>query len=150
MPTVFHRTARKLTRKLGVHGSGLVLIGAVWTLMAVGALTLELPTNPEAVLLHRQIPVYIDATIWLTAAMGCFAAAFDRNGPRRDGLALAFAVIPPVIRFASYLWSWVVALVPGEPDGTPTGWFSALLYLCMVGVVCLVAAIPDESTPKTP
>lgn len=150
MPTVLHRTARRLTRKLGVHGSGLVLIAAIWTLVAIAALTLDLPVRDGAMLLHRHIPVVIDATMWLTAALGCLAAALDRNGPRRDGLALAFAVVPPVIRFGSYLWSWIVALIPGEPDGTPTGWYSAAIYSCMVAMVWLVAAIPDESAARTP
>ena len=149
MPTALHRTARRLTKKLGVHGSGLVLIAAIWTLVAIAALTLQLPVKDGAFLLHKSIPVVIDATMWLTAALGCLAAALDRNGPRRDGLALAFAVIPPMIRFGSYLVSWVVALIPGEPAGTPSGWYSAALYLCMVAIVWLVAAIPDESSRAT-
>lgn len=152
MPTVLHRTARRLTRKLGVHGSGLVLIAVIWALVGVGALTPAPVTEAgDPHLLHRLIPPVIDATMWLTAAMGCLAAALDRNGPRRDGLALAFAVVPPVIRLGSYLWAWLISIVPGDPVGSPRGWFVAAFYACMVALVWLVAAIPeDPRTPSTP
>lgn len=154
MPTVLHRTARRLTRKLGVHGSGLVLIGAIWILTGVSALTPQpLPAGRDPHLLHMLIPPVIDATMWFTAAMGCLAAALDRNGPRRDGLALAFAVVPPVIRLGSYLWAWLVSLLPGDPAGYPRGWFVAALFACMVAMVWLVAAIPEdpaETQPPTP
>lgn len=152
MPTVLHRTARRLTRKLGVHGSGLVLIAVVWGLVGVGALTPQpITTAGDPHLLHRLIPPVIDATMWLTAAMGCLAAALDRNGPRRDGLALAFAVVPPVIRLGSYLWSWLISIFPGDPAGSPRGWFTAAFYTCMVALVWLVAAIPEDTRkPPTP
>lgn len=151
MPTVLHRTARRLTRHLGVHGSGLLLIGLLWLLVGIGALTPQPPSGTDALLLHQRMSPIIDATMWFTAAMGCLAAALDRNGPRRDGLALAFASIPPMIRFTSYLWGWIVSLLPGEPVGYPRGWYVAALFACLVAMVWLVAAIPEEPTrPRRP
>ena len=147
MPTILHRTARRITHKLGVHGSGLILIALIWALVAVGSMTpqrLPGPAGTDPHLLHLLIPPLIDATMWLTAAMGCAAAALDRNGPRRDGLALAFAVVPPMIRFTSYVWAWLVSLMPGGPAGYPRGWYVAALFACMVAIVWLVAAIPED------
>jgi hypothetical protein len=146
MPTVLHRTARRLTKKLGVHGSGLVLIAIMWTLIGISALSPQ-PAQPQpgAYLLHQYIPPVITATMWFTAGLGCLAAALDRNGPRRDGLALALAVIPPVIRVTSYLWSWGISLIPGDPAGSPRGWYAAALFSCLVALVWLVAAIPEEN-----
>ena len=144
MPTVLHRAARRLTGSLGVHGFGLVLIAAIWALLAVARLTDPVEAVNGDPFIHRHIPVVAAATLWLTAGMGCLGAAVDRNGPRRDGLALAFAVIPPAIWTASTTYAWVVSLIPGGSAGAPRGWVAGALYACLVGLVWLVAAIPDD------
>ena len=149
MPTVIHRAARRASSHLGAHGLGLCLIAGFWALIAIGQLTGTQTPEPGRHLLHQHIPTVAAATLWLTTAMGALASAIDRNGPRRDGLALAAAVIPPVIWAVSYLWSWIVSLIPGPPTGSPRGWFAASLYACAIGLVWLVAAIPDEEPPTT-
>ena len=149
MPTALHRAARRATTRLGVHGCGLLLIAAIWALMGAGVLTgPHLAGDPDVMLVHLYIPAPIRATMWLTAAALCAAYALDRRGPRRDGVAVAVACIPPMLRFASYLWSWIVSIVPGDPDGSPRGWYTASIYACMVGLVWLVAAIPDDGPTR--
>lgn len=145
MPTILHRAARRLTGHLGVHGFGLVLIAVIWALLALGILTAPTVAPDEGrQLFHQYIPPTYAATLWLTTALGTLASAIDRDGPRRDGLALAAAVMPPTLWMASYVWSWIASLVPGAPAGSPRGWLSAAIYACLVGLVWLVAAIPDE------
>ena len=151
MPTILHNAARRLTRHLGVHGFGLVLIAGIWSLLALGILTApEAAPDPERQLFHQYIPPTYAATLWLTTALGAFAAAIDRDGPRRDGLALAAAALPPAVWMASYAWSWVASVVPGPPGGSPRGWLSAAIYACLMGLVWLVAAIPDERIDARP
>ena len=142
MPTRIHRAARALTKRLGTHGLGLLLIAMLWGLIGVSIFSEPASVYPG--LLHLLIPTPIRATMWLLPASLCFVAALDAKGPRRDGLALVAAVVPVMIRLVSYLWAWMVEIIPGVPDGNPRGWVSASVYACMVGFVALVAAIPDE------
>ena len=145
MPTALHRAARRATTRLGVHGCGLLLIAAIWALMGAGVLTAPHVTgSADTILIHQYIPMPFRATMWLTASALCVTYAIDRRGPRRDGIALALATIPPMLRAASYLWSWIMSVVPGEPTGSPRGWLTAAIYACMVGLVWLVAAIRDD------
>ena len=146
MPTRLHRAARRLTRHLGAHGSGLLLIAAIWLLIGL-RLVLDPVALPPSTW-HGMIPDPIRLALWWSAALLCIGAAVDRDGPRRDGFALSVAVVPPMIALTSYLWAWVVSLVPGEPIGYPHGWYAASLYAALVGIVWLVAAIPDESETR--
>ena len=142
MPTRLHRAARRLTRRLGVHGYGLLLIAGIWLLVGLRIVVEPVPLPPGT--WHGILPESVRIALWWSAALLCLGAAIDRNGPRRDGFALAVAVVPPTIALTSYLWSWIVSLLPGEPHGYPFGWYAASLYLALVGIVWLVAAIPDE------
>jgi hypothetical protein len=146
MPTRLHRAARHLTHHLGVHGSGLLLIAAIWLLVGLRLLVDPIPPPPST--WHGMIPDPVRMTLWWSAALLCIGAAVDRSGPRRDGFALTVAVVPPMIALTSYLWAWLVSLFPGEPHGYPGGWYAAALYAALVGLVWLVAAIPDESEPR--
>lgn len=150
MPTVLHRAARRLTGRYGAHGSGLILITFAWTVLGVGLMTSTTTPRPGAQLIHQQIPPSVEALIWFGGALLCFSAAIDRDGPRRDGFALGFAVIAPTIRVLSFTWSWVMSLIPGAPEGSPRGWLTAALYLIAVGLVWLVAATPDEEPRQPP
>lgn len=146
MPTGLHRAARRLTAGLGAHDYGLLLIGVVWTLMGVGVLTgPQTGGGGSSLLLHQYLPVPIRATLWLTGALLCIAAAVDHR--RRRGLgeavALSVACIAPTLRVASHGWAWVASLIPGEPDGSARGWLAAGIYGSMLGLVLLVASIKE-------
>ena len=149
MPTILHRAARRMTGRLGVHGFGLILIAVIWSILGVAQLTGPAKPSPGLHLFHQHIPVVYAATLWLVAGLGCLGAAIDRDGPRRDGLALAFSVLPPAVWSFSHIWAWIVSIIPGEPGGSPRGWVAGALYACMVGLVWLAAAIPDERYPNT-
>jgi hypothetical protein len=105
-------------------------------------------------LIHLSIPGPIRAALWFAGAAMCAAVAMQRSATprrravaRRDGLALAVATAAPMVRVASHGWSWIVSVIPGPPVGTPRGWLTAAIFASMVGIVWLVAAIPDEQDP---
>jgi hypothetical protein len=141
MPTRIHKAARRLTSRLGVHGAGLLFIAAVWWIIGIRLLIHPAPA-PDGVW-HAYIPTPISLAMWWGASLLCLGAAIDRHGPRRDGFALGFATIPPALAVCSYIWSWIISLIPSEPHGYPLGWYTASLYLALVGLVVLVTAIPD-------
>ena len=150
MPTPLHRAARRATRALGVRGSGLLLIAVIWTLLAVGILTNPDPHTAQPGTFHGLIHPSVLAAGWLTAAGLALTGSLDRRfGSHRDGLALGVATIPPMFYATSYVWAWVVELIPGPPPGFPRGWLSASIYLALVALVWLVASIPDE-VPEPP
>ena len=144
MPTRLHRLARRLSGHLGVHGVGLLIIAAIWVLVGLGLVLTPSQTPPDATW-HGAIPTEIRLALWWGSALVCIGAAIDTRRPRRDGFALALAVIPPMIRLTSYAWAWVVSFLPGE-GGYGLGWYAASIYLALVAIVWLVAAIPDDGT----
>lgn len=142
MPTRLHHAARRLTDRLGVHGYGLLLAAFAWTLIGAGVFVA--PGN--GVLPHELIPAPIRLCLWWAPALLALSAAIEREGPRRDAFALGALVFAPSIRFVSHLWAWGVSLIPGGHSGHHLGWLSAAFYLIPIGLVALIAAIPD--TPR--
>lgn len=135
LPTRMHRAARRLTGRLGVHGYGLLWIAFVWWAIGLRALLLPAGSQPKSGILGF-IPDNVALVLWWGAALLCLSAAIDREGPRRDGFALSAAVAAPIIFGSSYLAAWLI-------NGNPIGWYVAIYYFALVGLVTLVAAIPD-------
>ena len=142
MPTLLHRAARRLTRRLGAHGFGLVLIALVWGVIGLREL-LEPPPVIPASAWHGLIPSEIRLVIWWIPAAGCLAAALDGNGPRRDSFALVSAIVPPAFIGASVTWAWLMG-------DHALGWYGGIFYLALMAIVALVAAYPEEAPPPNP
>lgn len=124
-----------------VRSRGLLLIGVIWFLLGLGmAFTTPVPVSDAW---DTYLPESLRVALWWSAALGAIGAAIDKQDGKRDWLALAFCVVPPMIRITSFLWAWVVYLWPGGNPGYDRGWYSAAVYSALVGLVWLVASIPD-------
>ena len=143
MPTRIARISRRMSRRLGVHGMGLLLIAVAWATIGITIITTP---DPEAYpgVFYLGIDPSIRATLWLVPSILCLISALDRRGPRRDGIALTLAFAPPMLRASSYFWSWVIDVWPGPQTGHPRGGSLTIIYVCLIGLVVLVAAIPDD------
>lgn len=137
LPTRMHRAARRLTRRFGAHGFGLLTITFFWTAIGVRALLAPSPT-PTGILAF--IPDSVELVLWWAPALLCLGAAIDREGPRRDAFALVAAIIAPILSAVSYATASVVGAMP-------LGWYVAVLYCTPISLVVLVAATPDEKAP---
>ena len=134
---------KALTRRLGVRGFGMVLIGTAWTLIGVGVLHGLNPTPPDAP--HLVIPAPVRGTVWIAPGVLAFALCASR---RRDTIALTVAVVMPLVHVVSYTWAWVVYLAPGGQAGYSAGWYNGAFHLALVALVVLVASIVDVPTPR--
>lgn len=133
LPTRIHRAARRLTRRLGTHGFGLLVITFLWTVVGVGVLSFG-PPDPH-VAGHGWLIVRLVA--WWGAALLCLSAAVDREGPRRDAFALGFAAAGPLMDASLYTFAWV-------QGSEHYGWFWATIHLAFLAVATLVAAVKDD------
>lgn len=125
-------------RHIGVRAEGMILAAAIWGLVGVGTVTAPPVTAPPSVL-HLLIPVWLRVALWCVPALvAMILAPSDRLS--RWGLGLL--TIPPIVQGVSYLWAWLMDLVPGPPPGDPRGWLSAAYYALMVAFVLLLAHIP--------
>ena len=127
--------------ELPIRSRGLLLISVIWFLIGLGVQAA--PATPVDSAFHFWLPEALHTAIWWAASFGALGAALDKQDGRRDWLALAACTIPPMLRLTSYLWSWIMYLWPGGPPGYAKGWLSAAIYGCLVGLVWLVASIPD-------
>lgn len=132
LPTRLHRAARRVTRRLGVHGYGLLVITFLWAVVGVGALSFGAP-DPHV----SSTPWLIMRLVaWWGAALLCLSAAVDREGPRRDAFALGFAAAGPVMDTTLYMYAW--------RQGNPDGWFWSAVHLAFLAIAVLVAATQDD------
>ena len=135
LPTRLHRAARRVTRRLGVHGYGLLVITFLWTVVGVGVLSFG-PPDP-----HVGSPAWLVVRLvaWWGGALLCLSAAVDREGPRRDAFALGFAATAPIVDATLYAYAW-------QQGSERYGWFWATVHLAFLAIAVLVAAVKDEST----
>lgn len=132
MPTLLHRAARRITRRLGVHGAGLLIITFLWTVVGIGALHFGAPDSDVG----TPAWLIVRLVAWWGGALLCLSAAVDREGPRRDAFALGFAAAGPVMDATLYIYAW--------RQGNPDGWFWAAVHLAFLAVAILVAATQDD------
>ena len=134
---------KALARRLGVRGFGMVLIGLGWLFIGLGVWQ-GLPPAPDGAP-HLLVPAPYRATAW--AGSGILALALSTNRDR-DHIALMAAVIMPLVRVGSYLWAWIVHLIPGGHPGYASGWYAAIFQAFLVAFVVLVACIVPVPEPR--
>ena len=132
-------TMRQMMRRhVGVRAEGMILAAAIWGLVGLGAIdTPAMPPAPS--LLHLLIPTWIRVALWWVPAV---AAVVLAPSDRLSRWGLALLTVPSILQGVSYLWAWLMELVPGPPPGDPRGWVSAAYYALMVAFVLLLAHIP--------
>ena len=134
---------RIIVRRVGLRGEALLGLGIVWILMGVGVSAgLHQPREASG-LWHLLLPDGMRAGIWLaTGAIAIIAAKWQHLSPT----ALALLTVAPMIRVTSYLWSWLMALIPGPPSGNFDAWYGCLTQLALLGAVLFVAHVPMMTT----
>lgn len=123
---------------LSHKSQGLILLGLIWIAFGWSVHTGVSASNVSGAW-HTYWPAEPRAAMWYATGAYAMYAAVRR---RHKNLALAFLVVMPAIRMSSFLTAWVVALVPGLPEGQPQGWYSAAFYLVMILLVWYVATSP--------
>ena len=117
----------------------------VWALVGLGVVE-DYGTHDPAYF-HTQLPYVIRVGgWWVTAALGAYGA-FTNHHPR---LAVSALMVMPLQRLTSYLWAWVMSLIPGAPPGVASAWYPAIYYLLMVGLVLIAAHIREPAARTGP
>ena len=131
---------KTLHKHVGLRAEGMILVSFVWILVGVGSLTgSQAPEIPSA--WHTLIPLDWSAAIWIVTALLAIALA---PSDKLSNIGLGLLTVAPMIRFSSYLASWIIEVIPGPPPGDPRGWFSALFYFVMLMWVLHLSRIPAD------
>lgn len=129
-------------RHVSVRTEGMILAAAIWCLFGVGALVSTTPDPPSV--LHAVLTPWARAALWMaTAAVAAFTAPFQRV----SNTGLGVLILAPALHLLSYLWAWLMELIPGPPPGDPLGWYSAAFYFMLVMFVILLSHIPANIRP---
>lgn len=126
-------------RHVGVRAEGMILAAAIWALIGVGVTTGVAPDIPTA--WHLTVPGVWRMLLWLAVAA---VAVVTAPSERWSNLGLALLAAPPAIHLLSYLWAWLMALIPGPPPGDPIGWYRAAFHAAMLALVVLLSHVPAD------
>jgi hypothetical protein len=128
-------TLRTFHERVNMRARGMILVAWAWCMVGIGALYAPNPSEVTATW-HLLIPPVLSMFLWSGTGL---AAAILSLTKRHSSIGLGILMIAPLVRFTSYLTSWVIELVPGDPHGDPRGWFSAQFYLVMMFWVFYIA-----------
>lgn len=124
-----------------VHRNGrswsLLLCAFIWALIGLGAATGH--GGGVAGTWHDALPVAARLCLWWVPAA---AAIIVHKSTRWDWVAMMLLMIGPIVRAASYLTAWVLALT--GHGGYIWGWYTASYYGALLGLVALTAAYRDH------
>jgi len=138
------KVLRVLHSYVGVRAEGMLLLALLWILIGIQAL-IEQPPNPlPPSVLHYMLPAWFRFALWVIPA--AIAAGMSLSIPW-SSVGLGLLTIAPLQRCASWLWSWLMSVFPGAPPGQPTGWYSALVWLCVTLVPIYLSHIPAQVRP---
>lgn len=124
------------------RGRALILLAGCWLALGLGV-TAHLDSQGDSYF-HLLIPAPVRAGLWIASAAIAFGGAFLV----RDRWCFAALTIMPGLRFASAIWSWVMALLPESPPGDPNAWYRAIWYLALLGVIWLLTSVQDAPAPS--
>lgn len=136
-----------LKPRIALRGWSLLVLSYTWTLIGVAVLLGYSPERDSV--WHTAIPEQIRFFAWIIPAILSAIAGVTAK-PRVTVFALVGLMIMPTIRFMSYGWSWLMSVIPGVPDGYPTGWYTAALHIPLICLVVIVAHIPPPSVLPRP
>lgn len=131
---------------LSHKSQGLLLLGLIWIMFGWSVHSGVSASNVSGAW-DTFWPAEPRAAVWYATGAYAIYAAITR---RHKNLALALLIVMPAIRMSSFLTAWVVALVPGLPEGQPNGWYFAFFYLIMILLVWYVATSPAPPADRNP
>lgn len=134
MPLVTLRT------RFGVRAQAMFLCAFIWALVGLGVLTSVAPAPPGT--FHGEVPFWLSVSLWFGAAL---LAAITAPMRKWSALGLSILLIAPALRFLSYSTAWL--LFETGNGGYERGWYSAAVYLALLGLVYIAARIPAPALP---
>ncbi len=124
-------------RHIGVRAEGMILAAGIWCLLGAGIWLGLAPDRPGA--FHTLLPLWLRVAMWVVpAVLAATVAASERWSP----YGLALLTIGPTVHLVSYLWAWLMDLIPGPPPGDSGGWYRAGIYAALLALVILLSHIP--------
>lgn len=117
------------------------LLGIIWLLSAYGVAVA--PQNRLG-LPHELLPEWVRIGLWLVPGLVAVAAAVV--WPKLDGTAWGLLNLPIAVVTASFLYGWVVWLLPGS-GGFSAGWRGAAVYAAL-GLLIYYCAAGLDRLPK--
>lgn len=134
-----------LLRKFSVRTFGMLLCAYVWILIGVGAFK-EI-SIPYPGVFHLMIPGNVRGGIWLGTAAVAITFAWSR---RLSPAALGLLWFMPTLQMISYGTAWLLYQIDGGNPGYQNGWYSAALYLALIGMVIMAALVPSRAMGLPP
>lgn len=134
------RRIQPLVSRFSRRTLGMLFCVYIWFLIGYGALH-EVPV-PRPGVFHLLLSPVLRALLWWIPAGIALACAWSH---RASSTALGILWFPPAFTLVSYAVGWVMWRVPGGNPGYPNGWYSAALYLGVVGMVIVTALLPARA-----
>ena len=120
----------------------LLLLGIIWVLIGLGRIIDPTPMMPGAFLLHELIPSWLLGVLWVVPGLiGMYGALRVPPIPGRVGFA--GMVLAPTILAFSYLFSWIVHILPLGIEGFERGWNGSLIYIAITTLVYIESGRRD-------
>lgn len=117
------------------------LLGIIWLLTAYGV---AVAPQTRLGLPHEILPVFIRVGLWLVPGLAAVITA--AVWPKLDGTAWGLLNLPIAIYTGSFLYGWVIWLLPGS-EGFSAGWRGAAVYAAL-GLLIYYCAAGLDRPPK--
>lgn len=123
---------------LGLRCEAMIFLGVLWILFGVGVLTGA--SDPPEDMIFVRFPQEIRAMAWAGTGIGAIVTGWGSSGTSK---ALGGLMAMPLLRVVSYLWSYILYLIPGvNPGEYPKAWFWGVMYFALMMLVMFVVHIP--------
>ncbi len=131
---------------LGRRGGVLLILGVIWFFIGISTVTDPYAGGSHTLgLFHQMLPSWLRGTLWIGTALLALSSAWRVAG-RRDDWGYMGLILMPTVWAMSYLWAWLIHLVPGPPDGDPAGWLGFIVWGTVTILVYTISGWPE--TPK--
>lgn len=141
---IVHLPTVRRFNELSLKSKWMIYVGLTWMFTGWGVMHEYATVVPQAY--HTVIPEEARGFIWLASGLICIISALIRKYKK---IALAGLLIMPSIRITSYLWAWLMWIIPGMPQGWANGWYQAAYQGVHFGIVLLIARLPERGNFRT-
>lgn len=140
-------TLRQLPRRIGRRGIFLLLLGALWILMAASVIANSSQINPDDAIVYERLPVWLRIALWVGSGIVMIIAGLSPAKHQTWGFVIA--AIMPFQRVVSGAWSVIAYFVPGPPTGRLTSIATFGIWSAILGIIWLVAGWHEDLFPQT-
>lgn len=123
-----------IVERLSKRSLALTFLGLFFIFQGLRVFGSEAP-NTNLAILYDVIPRDTRAIMWISLGVITALCAWLKE---RQWVAVASAIVMPVERVVSYVWSGIHAVIPGDPDGSFWSFLDALRW---ASIVCLILVL---------